>query len=100
MSENQATIKPGSTNWLWREVSEEIAETLTPTQKEAIEAAISRSTADSQPADLRFTIGGYFIRIMAGKERRSRDRVKKEQQENPVFQKRVSRHERLQHIND
>ncbi|MEE2691493.1 MAG: hypothetical protein VX640_08140 [Pseudomonadota bacterium] len=45
----------------------------------------AKPATGSRPADLRLHFGNYFVRIIAGKERRSPDRIRKERKENPAF---------------
>ena len=47
--------------------------------------AAEKTAAGSRPADLRLHFGSFFVRIIAGKERRSPQRLKKERKENPAF---------------
>ena len=63
----------------------DVRSTLTPEQRIAIEQAVKNTTAQSQPADFRLYLGKYFVRIIAGKERRSQKRQDQDLKENPLF---------------
>ena len=85
MSESQALAGDEEISWFWEEVESDVRSTLTPTQRIAIEEAVRKSTSQSHPADVRLYLGKYFVRIIAGKERRNRDRLKKDLKRNPIF---------------
>ena len=85
MSENQALSGEEEISWFWEEVEGDVKATLSAAQRIAIEDAVRKSTSQSHPADLRLYLGKYFVRIIAGKERRNRSRLKKDLKRNPIF---------------
>ena len=85
MSEAQIAADDQTAHWFWRDVAADVREALTPEQRSSIEAAAERSAAARTPADLRFHLGKYFVRITAGKERRNPGRLKQELADNPTF---------------
>lgn len=85
MSESQAIAGDEEISWFWEEVESDVKATLSPAQRTAIEDAVRKSAAQSQPADLRLHLGKYFVRIIAGKERRNRKRLKQDQKSNPIL---------------
>ena len=85
MSDSQALSGEEEISWFWEEVEGDVKATLTAAQRIAIEDAVRKSTAQSQPADVRLYLGKYFVRIVAGKERRNRERLKQDLKDNPVF---------------
>ena len=85
MSQAQALAEKQEISWFWEEVDGGVRRTLTPEQRTAIEAAVRKSSAHAQPADVRLHLGKYFVRIIAGKERRSPDRLKEDLKNNPIF---------------
>ena len=85
MSDSQAISGSEEISWFWDTVDTDISATLTPEQKKAIAGAVIKSKAKDAPGDLRLHLGGYFIRIVAGKERRNRERLKQDLKDNPVF---------------
>lgn len=85
MSQTQALTEKQEISWFWEEVDGGVRQTLTPEQRTAIEAAVKKSSAQAQPADLRLHLGKYFVRVIAGKERRNRERLKEDLKNNPVF---------------
>jgi hypothetical protein len=85
MSESQLAISAQETNWFWKEVSADVREKLTDEQRRAIEDAINSRITDAQQADMRLHVGKYFLRIIAGEERRNPVRLKEERANNPIF---------------
>ena len=86
MSQENATISENSV-WFWRTIGPDVERMFTPEQKDAINSAVEKSAADALPTDIRFTIGGYFFRVIAGKERRNPERLKEEAEKYPVLTK-------------
>lgn len=87
MSESEAVLGNQETHWFWKEAGADIRDALTSEQQTAVENAVKRSLASSQPADIRLHLGKYFVRITAGKERRNRERLKEDLKNNPIFTK-------------
>jgi hypothetical protein len=85
MSESQAVADTQEMNWFWKELGADVSDTLTVSQRAAIEEVVKKSTAQAQPADVRLHLGKYYVRIIAGKERRSADRLKEDLKNNPIF---------------
>ncbi|PQA87526.1 hypothetical protein [Hyphococcus luteus] len=85
MSESQVSTGNQEITWFWEEVEADVRETLTPQQRVAIENAVKNSSSHAQPADVRLYLGKYFVRIIAGKERRNKKRLKQDLKDNPVF---------------
>ncbi len=54
-------------------------------QENAVADTAGKIGARPRPADLRLHFGPYFLRIIAGKERRSPERLKQDRKENPAF---------------
>ncbi|WP_375202639.1 hypothetical protein [Hyphococcus sp.] len=88
MSESQALPNDEEISWFWEEMEADVRATLSPEQRIAIEKAMAKSADESRPADLRLYLGKYFIRIIAGKERRNKKRLRQDLKKNPVFAKR------------
>ncbi len=87
MQKNQALAEKQEISWFWEEVDAEIRGALTPQQRVAIEEAVQKSAANAETADFRLHLGKFFVRIIAGKERRSPERLKRDLENNPVFAK-------------
>ena len=87
MSKSAVTLPDQGLNWFWKEVTPDVRAALSEEQQKTIEAAVTRSAADAEHADLRLHLGNYYLRILAGKERRNAARIKKDIAENPVFVK-------------
>jgi len=85
MSESHAVSGDEEINWFWEEMEGDVLATLTADQRIAIENAVRKSAAHTQPADMRIYLGKYFIRIIAGKERRNKARQKQDLKNNPFF---------------
>jgi len=88
MSERQAAIGAQEISWFWEGMENDVRETLTKEQRIAIEHAVRSSAATPRHSDLRLHFGKYFVRITAGRERRSPERVQKDIEDYPVFAKR------------
>ncbi|MCB1492526.1 MAG: hypothetical protein KDJ77_12160 [Rhodobiaceae bacterium] len=69
----------------WREVDPKVAAGLDEFQKSEILKALSRRANASYPADVRLTLFGYFLVIIFGRERRSKERLQAERQRRPVI---------------
>ena len=67
MSESQAVVGTQEMNWFWKELGADVSDTLTASQRTAIEQVVKKSTAQAQPADVRLHLGKYYVRIIAGK---------------------------------
>ncbi len=87
MSNSEITIPNQRLNWFWEEVNPDAKAALSEEQQKSIEAALIRSATDVEHADLRLHLGKYYVRILAGKERRNPARIKKDIAENPIFVK-------------
>lgn len=74
-------------HWFWDSVGDDVHQTLTTEQARSIEDAVNRTTTRANHSDVQLHIGKYFIRIIAGKERRSPSRLKMDQANNPIFAK-------------
>ena len=71
-------------NWFWTELDEDITSSLTDDQKLALTTAARKSGAKRRPADIRFSVFGYFFVLICGHERRDKARVKLEAKGRPV----------------
>ena len=87
MSDAQISLADQELSWFWDDVSSDVSTVLTAEQKKNIEAAVKRSAATTDHADLKLSLGRFYVRIVAGKERRGHDRIEKEGGANPVFAK-------------
>ena len=85
MSQSQPLISEREITWFWEDMDAEVRGTLTPAQRVAIENAVKKTSSYGDPADLRLHFGGYFVRILAGKERRNPERLKQDRKNNPIF---------------
>ena len=85
MAGSQAPSGDQTMHWFWKDVGDEVADALTAEQRNAIELGLKKSAADGRPADIRLHLGKYFVRIIAGKERRGKKRLEHDRSENPVF---------------
>ena len=85
MSQSQTLTRTQDIHWFWDEMDGDVRSTLTPEQRIAIEEAVKKTAAQTQPADLRLYLGKYFVRIIAGKERRNAERQKQDLKNNPIF---------------
>ncbi|WP_428408867.1 hypothetical protein [Hyphococcus sp.] len=85
MSESQAVSGEEEISWFWEGMEADIRASLTAEQRIAIEKAMAKSSKDSGPADIRLHLGSYFIRIIAGRERRNKKRLKQDLKNNPLF---------------
>ncbi|WP_375206340.1 hypothetical protein [Hyphococcus sp.] len=85
MSESQAISGEEEISWFWEGMEADVRATLTAEQRIAIEKAMAKSGKKSGPADIRLHLGDYFIRIVAGKERRNKKRLKQDLKNNPLF---------------
>jgi len=75
-------------DWFWSGLDPEIAKSLSGEQKQAISEAVRQHSAADMPADIRLSFGRYFLVLMCGKERRSRERLRAERKARPVFTRR------------
>ncbi|NNE41095.1 MAG: hypothetical protein HKN14_09295 [Marinicaulis sp.] len=87
MANAEATLADEKSFSFWNDVSAETMGALSPAQRENIETAVKASAAASDHADIKLSLGGYYIRVLAGSERRNPDRVKSERAESPIFVK-------------
>lgn len=84
MSESLVALT-GQTLWFWRVLGGDVESTLTAKQKRAIENAVQRSSKAAQLSDIKLSFGKFFVRIISGKERRSRQRLLEERAQEPVI---------------
>ncbi len=82
---DSAVALTGQTLWFWRVLGDDVESTLTVEQKWAIENAVQRSSTTVQPVDVKLSFGKFFVRIISGKERRSRQRLLDERAQQPVI---------------
>lgn len=71
-------------NWFWTGMDADIAETLSDDQRLAIARAIRKNDSTGRPADIRFSLFGYFFVLISGKERRAPERIRSDSLEHPV----------------
>lgn len=69
----------------WNDVDPDVAEALDPLQKEEIQAAIKRRATGAHVSDVRLSFFGYFLVVLFGRERRSKERRESERANRPVF---------------
>lgn len=73
----------------WSEFKAEVAGSLSPAQRGEIERALQEASAVEEPngsnglSDLRLSFKWFFVRLIWGPEKRSRDRIKKELEQHP-----------------
>lgn len=74
----------------WREFKPDVAQTLSDEQRGEIERVLDGAPAsnDNGLGDLRLSFKWFFVRIGWGPERRSRERLKKEQELHPLMTRR------------
>jgi hypothetical protein len=72
-------------NTFWKEVDPDVVTNLNEFQKDAILDAVRRRGNNQHTADIRLSLFGYFLVVLFGKERRSRDRLKDERDKRPVL---------------
>ena len=74
----------------WNEFKADIAGTLSDAQKQEIERVISASSTpvNEQLSDLRLSFEWFFVRLVWGPEKRSPERIKREQDLNPPMARR------------
>ena len=80
-----AQAKSGSIEAFWTSVNPAVRDDLSDEQKDAIWSAVSRRAAEDFPADVRLSLGGYFLVVLCGRERRGTKRLIEERQRRPVF---------------
>ncbi len=68
----------------WNNVDPSVTKDLNEFQKDAIFEAVRRRSADAHSADVRLSAFGYFLVVLFGKERRSKDRLREERRRRPV----------------
>lgn len=69
----------------WNDVDPDVAGALNTSQKDEILKALSRRANASYPADIRLSLFGYFLVVIFGLERRSKERLKSERRRRPVI---------------
>lgn len=70
----------------WDRLGPEMIASLTDDQKIAIGRAVSSVTASARlPVDIRLSFHWFFVAIMAGRENRSKDRLRIDRLHRPVF---------------
>ena len=71
--------------WFWTGMDADIAASLSNDQKLAIANAIRKTDTADRPADIRFSMFGYFFVLISGKERRAPERIRIENAAHPVI---------------
>jgi hypothetical protein len=71
--------------WFWSAVGDDVYESLSDAQREAVCRAAGTRFSDTFPSDIRLSFGSYFLTILVGRERRSPDRLRAERARRPVF---------------
>ena len=69
----------------WTSVDPEVRNDLSDEQKDAIWTAVNRRSEEEFPADVRLSLGGYFLVVLFGRERRATERLAEERRRRPVF---------------
>ncbi len=87
MSKSEVTLPNQGLSWFWKEVTPDVRAALSEEQQKTIEAVVTRNTANAEHADLQLHLGKYYVRVLAGKERRNPVRIQKDIAENPIFVK-------------
>lgn len=72
----------------WGYMPEELTSELSADQRIAINDAIVRANPVHPGPDIRLSFGPFFLRVLAGRERRSRERLIDERRKHPVFTRR------------
>lgn len=74
----------------WNEFRSDVAGTLSDAQKQEIERVLATSSTpvSEQLSDLRLSFKWFFVRLVWGPEKRSPERVMKEQKTNPLMARR------------
>lgn len=68
----------------WQDVDPNAIAGLDEFQKKAILEAVKKRNNNAHKSDIRLSAFGYFLVILFGKERRSRERLKEERNKRPV----------------
>jgi hypothetical protein len=71
----------------WRDFNPDLARALSPDQRGEIDRVLGANTPPqpSNVGDLRLSFYFFFIRILWGREKRSHERIRREQSLNPVM---------------
>lgn len=77
--------KSDQARWFWSAVGDDVYDSLSDTQRESVNRVAGARFSDTFPADVRLSFGNYFLTILAGRERRSSDRLRAERVQRPVF---------------
>lgn len=69
----------------WQDVDPNAMAGLNEFQKNAILDAVKKRSETTHASDIRLSAFGFFLVILFGRERRSRERLKEERSRRPVF---------------
>ena len=69
----------------WRAVGADVYDALSETQRKSVFRAARWNSGDHIRSDVRLSFGRYFLVLLFGKERRSRERLAEERVKRPVF---------------
>jgi hypothetical protein len=76
---------PDLVKWFWSAVGNDVYDSLDGSQRTAIEKAAKTRLSQGIRSDIRLSFGKYFLVILFGRERRSRERLAAERANRPVF---------------
>lgn len=73
------------TNGFWKAVGADVYDALSETQRKSVVRAARWTSGAHIGSDVRLSFGRYFLVLLAGKEKRSRDRLVEERAKRPVL---------------
>jgi hypothetical protein len=82
---NIAAQTEESGHFFWKHVGGDVYRKLSEDERDAILRAARHGKDDQVNSDIRLSFGRYFLVVLFGRERRSRERLNEERAKRPVF---------------